>query len=115
MTNRRTRDRKVAGSIPSRIGEEIFFFFFIQSQLTVLTFIPCPLYPTPCYRSDTKKTLLILPKVQVQVTTKHEYKRDPTKSGRCGLCCPRIVWDLSGKRPHTQLVKEHSFTVVSVR
>ena len=35
--------------------------------------------PPPCYRSSTKQTPVILPKVQGQVSPKHAYTLDPKK------------------------------------
>ena len=52
-----------------------------------------------------KRPLSFCQKCRWQVTPKHTYTLDP--------CCPGIVWNLSGKQAHMQLVREHSATAVS--
>ena len=51
-----------------------------------------------------------------QVTPKHAYTLDPTKSEWATIpLSPGIVWEPIRKRAHKQLVREHSVTVVSAR
>ena len=61
------------------------------------------------------KDSVILPKVQVAVTPKHVYILDPKKSEWADYAVQAKRGNLSGKRVHTQLVRERSPAVVSVR
>ena len=74
---------------------------FFQSLFFVLTPIRCPFHPgvTACVR---KRPRSFGQKCRWQVTFRHAYTYDPTKSDWA-------VW------AHTQLVKERSSTVVSAR
>ena len=49
-----------------------------------------------------------------QVISKHAYIFDPTKSEWADYAAV-LVWEPIRKRAHTQLVREHSATVVSAR
>ena len=108
-----TCDRKVVNSNPGRSGRRIFFF--VQSQLCVLTFTWCPFHP----RVNTvasKRPQSFCQKRRWQVTPKHAYILDPWPNKvREGwlCCCPSIVWEPIRKCTHTQLVGEHSATVIS--
>ena len=55
----RTHDRKVSGSSPTGVASE-----FSSSGSTVCALISVAV-PPPCYRSSTKETPIILPKVPV--------------------------------------------------
>ena len=105
----RTLDRKVASSNPGRSGGENFL---LQSQLCVLSLIRCPFQPhVPAVVR--KRSRSFCQKCRWQVTPKHAYTLDPTKSELAD--CPGMVWEPIRKRAHTQLVREHSVTVVSAR
>ena len=79
--------------------------FFLQSYLCVLTLIRCPFHP--------RVTPVILPNVQVAGYTKTRIHLWPNEVGVGWLClCPDIVWEPFRIRTHTQLVREHSATVV---
>ena len=73
---RRTRDRKVASSNPGRSGGENFL---LKSQVCVLTLIRCSFHPrvTAVARKTPRS---VCQKCRWQVTPKHAYSLDPTKS-----------------------------------
>ena len=72
--------------------------------------------PPPYYRSGTKKTPVILPKVQVAGYTQTRVHPWPNEVGVGWLCrCAGIVWEPFRKRAHTQLIRKHSDTVFSAR
>ena len=49
-----------------------------------------------------------------QVTPKHAYTLDPVKSELADYAtCPGIVWEPIRKLTHTQIIREHSVTVIS--
>ena len=76
MLERRTRDRKFASSNPGRSGGRIFF---LQNQLCVLTLIQCPFHPR--VTAVARKTpWSFCQKWRWQVTPKHAYTLDPSKS-----------------------------------
>ena len=50
-----------------------------------------------------------------QVTPKHAYTLDPTKSEWADYAAVQAVWEPIWKRVDTQLVWDHSATVVSAR
>ena len=54
-------------------------------------------------------------KCRWQVTAKHAYNLDPTKLEWADFAVQAQCGNPSGKRAHTQLVREHSATVVSAR
>ena len=61
-----------------------------------------------------KRPRSLCQKCRWQVTPKHAYTFDPTKSEWGWLChCPGIVWEPIRKRAHMQLIREHSVIVVS--
>ena len=102
---RRTRDRKVASSNPGRSGGRIFF-----SRGADL-FGVCP---TPGVTAVVRKRpRTFCQKCKWQVTPKHTYTFDPTKSEWSDEATVRGVKEPIRKRTHTQLVKEHSVTVAS--
>ena len=73
---RRVCDRKVASSNPDRERRENFL---LRSQLCVLTLIRCPFHP--CVAAVARKRLRsFCQKCRWQVTPKHAYTLDPTKS-----------------------------------
>ena len=87
--------------------------FLLQSQLCVLTLYSVSV-PPQCYRSGMLKTPVILPKVQVAGYTWTHIGPWPNEVGVGWLYCyPGIVWEPIRKRAHTQLVREHSVTVIS--
>ena len=73
---RRTRDRKVASSNHGRSGGE---FFFLQSLLCVLTLTRCPFH-TRVTTVTRKRPRSFCKKCRWQVTPKHAYILDPSKS-----------------------------------
>ena len=54
-------------------------------------------------------------KFKWQVILKHAYVLDPTKSEWAVYTVQALSWNLSGKRSHKQLVREHLSKVVSAR
>ena len=64
----------------------------------------------PSYRSGTEKTPVILAKAQCQVTPKHAFTIDAVKSKWANY--KDTVSEPIRKRAQTQLVREHSATVV---
>ena len=114
LVERWTRDRKVPGLISGRNGWRIFF---CRGNT------PCWLFfgvsdPSPCYRSGTTKTPVILPKVQVAGYAWTRIHPWPSKAGMGWLCCPGIgvyYGNVLGKWAHTQLIRERSSEVVSTR
>ena len=114
---RRTRDRKVAGSNPDRSGGRIFFF---QSSLCVLTLIRCPFHPRVTEVAR-KKPRSFWQKCGWQVTPKHPYALDPTKSDwaddaavqahRGNLSGNELTRNLSGNiRPQSSQLAEPLWT-----
>ena len=75
MVEHRTRDRKVASSNPGRSGERIFF----SSQLCVLTLTRRPFHPSVTAEAR-KRPRSFFQKCRWQVTPKHAYTHDPSKS-----------------------------------
>ena len=73
---RRTRDRKAASSNPGRSGGGNFL---LKSQACVLSLIRCPFHPrvTAVARKSPRS---VCQKCRWQVTPKHAYSLDPTKS-----------------------------------
>ena len=109
---RPTRDRKVASSNPGRGGGE-----FSTLELTLCADSYSVSVPPPCYGSGTKKTLVILPKNSGGggVKNKHAYTLDQTKSAWVDYATVQAqCGNPIRKRAHTQLVREHSATAVSV-
>ena len=94
-------------------GRRIFFFtvnFVCWLLLTSYSVSD----PPPCYHSGTLKSPVILPKVQVAGYTWTSIRHWPNEVGVNWLChCPGIVLEPIRKQAHTQLVREHSTTVVS--
>ena len=89
--------------------------FLLQSQLCVLTLIRCPFHPRVTAVAR-KRPRSFCQKCRWQVTPKQANILDPTKSEWADLCrYPGIVWEPIRKRAHTQLIREHSVTVVSAR
>ena len=74
---RGTRGRKVASSNPGRSGERIFFS---RVNFCVLTLIRCPFHPRVTAVARKKKARSFCKKCSWQVTPKHAYTLDPTKS-----------------------------------
>ena len=109
---RRTRDQKVASSNPCTSGGRIFFFF-LQSQLRVLTLIRCPFHPHVIAVAR-KRPWSFCQKCRWQVTLKHAYTHDPKKSEWADYAAVQ-AWcgNPVRKRARTQLVREHSVTAVS--
>ena len=78
-----------------------------QSKLCVLILIQCPFH-TCVTAVACKRPRPFCQKCRWQVTPKH------AKVGVGWLCCcAGIVWEPIRKRAHTQLIREHSATVVS--
>ena len=73
---KQTRDRKVASSNPGRSGGKIFFSIV---KLCVLTLIRCPFHPRVTAVAR-KRPRSLRQKCKWQVTPKHAYTLDPTKS-----------------------------------
>ena len=105
---RRTRDRKVASSNPGRSGGRIFFFR--------VNFV--------CWLFGVRSTP-VLPQWHVKYPVHsaksaggrlHLNTHTPLTHRVGWLCrCPGRVWESIRKCVHTQLVREHSATVVSAR
>ena len=106
LAERRTHDRKVASSNPGRSGGRI------SSKVCVLTLIRCPFHPhvTAVAR---KRPRSFCQKCRWQVTHKHEYIPDPTKSEWADYAVQAQCGNLSGKRAYMQVVRKHSATVFS--
>ena len=105
----RTRDRKVASSNPGRSGGRIFF-----SRVNFVCWLlfgvrSTPVLPQwhvkdPCHSAKSAGRRLHL----------NTYTSLTQQVGVGWLChCPGIVWESIRKRAHTQLIREHSVTVVS--
>ena len=90
--------------------------FLLQSQLCVLTLIRCPYHPRVTAVAR-KRSRWFCQKYRWQDTHKHAYTLDPSKKVGVGWLhrCPGRVWESIRKRSLTQLVREHSVTVVSAR
>ena len=105
-----THDWKVASSNPGRSSRRIFF-----SRFNSLCWLLFGVHSTPMLPQwNIKKTLVILPKVQVAGyiwTCIHPW---PNEFGVGWLCsCPGIAWERIRKKAHKQLIRELSATVVS--
>ena len=88
---------------------------FSSPELCMLTLIRCPFHPRVTAMAR-KRPRSFCQRCRWKVTPKHGYTFDPTKSEWAGYArCPGIVWEPIRKRAHTQLVREHSATVVSAR
>ena len=72
---RRTRARKIVSSNPGRSGRRIFF-----SRVCVLTLIRCPFQPSVTAVAR-KRPRSFCQKCRWQITPRHAYTFDPTKSG----------------------------------
>ena len=104
-----TRDRKVVSSNPwQERGEN----FLLQSQLCVLTLIQCLFQPhvTAVARKIPRS---FCQKCKWQVTPKHAYTFDPTKSEWADYAAVQALCGKIRKRAHTQHFREHSVTVIS--
>ena len=110
---RRTHDRKVASSIPGRNSGRIFFFFF--SWVNFLYWLlfdvrSAPLLPQwqvkdpGHFAKSAGGRLYLNTHIPLTIGTKSEWADFAVKAYR---------GNLSRKRAHTQLVKEHPDTVVS--
>ena len=108
---RRTRNRTVASLIPGRSGGRIFF-----SRVDFVCWLLFGVCSTPVSSQWHVKDSGHSAKRSggsLQLNTRTHW---PNEVGVGWLCrCPDIVWELIKKRAHTQLVKEHSVTVVSAR
>ena len=103
-----THDGKVVSSNPGRRGRRMFF----SSQLCVLTLIWCPFHPCVTTVAH-KRPGSFCQKCRWQVIPKHAYPW-PIEVGVGWLChCPDRVLESIRKWAHTQLIGEHSVTVVS--
>ena len=109
LVRSRTRDRKAASSNPGRSGGRIFFS---RSTFLCWLFNRCPFHPRVAAVA-LKRPRSFCQKCNWQVTPNHAYTLDSTKSEWAEYV--GIMWEPIRKRVHTQLVKEHSVTVVSVR
>ena len=86
LLERRVREKKVASSIPGTRGGRSFFFFSLQSSLSVLTPIRCPfhLHVTALAR---KRTRSFCQKCRWHVTLAEPLWTDPvTKKSGISLC-----------------------------
>ena len=91
---RRTRGRKVASSIPGRSGGRILF----SSQLCVLTLLRCPFHPRVTAMAR-KRPRSYCQKGRWQVTPKHAYTLDPSKSEWADYAAVRAEYgNLSGNK-----------------
>ena len=108
---RRTGDRRVASSNPSRKGGRIFF-----SRINVVCWLLFAVRSTPVLsqwhardRGHSAKSAGGRCHLNMHTLL--------TRQGRSGLICrcPGLVWKPIRKRAHTQLVMENSATVVSAR
>ena len=88
----------------------------LHGILCVLTLMRCPFHPRATAVAH-KRPRSVCQKCRWQVTSKHAYTFDPTKPEWANyICrCPGSVWEPIRKRAHTQLVREHSATLVSAR
>ena len=108
---RQTRDRKVVSSNPGKSGGRIFFFGvnFVCWLLFGVRSTPilqqCHV-KDPCYSAKSAGGRLHL--------NTHTPLTQRSRSGWL-FRCPGIVWEPIRKLAQTQLVTEHSTTVVSVR
>ena len=83
-----------------------------QSELSVLILIRCPLH-TRVASVARKRPRSFLQKCRRQVTPEYAYTLDSTKSERADYVVQAFWRNLSGKRTHSQLVRERSAAVVS--
>ena len=88
--------------------------FLLQGQLCVLTVIWCPFHPRVTAVAR-KRSRSFCQKCRWQVIPKHAYTLDPSKSEWADYAAVQAEWESIRKRAHTQLVREHSVTVVSAR
>ena len=110
LVERRSRDRNVASSNPGRSGGVIFFS---RVDFCVLTLIRCPFHPRVTAAAR-KRPPSFCQKCRWQVTPKYAYM-PLTQRCRNRLTVPLSRHSVGPirKRAHTQLVREHSATVVS--
>ena len=114
LIEHRTRDRKVASSNPGRSGGESFL---LHSWLSVLTLVGCPFHPVlrhwhvkdPGHSAQSAGGRLYL-NTHTPLTI-HPWPNEVEVGWLCR--CPGIAWEAIRKRAHTQLVREHSATVIS--
>ena len=89
--------------------------FLLQSQLCMLTLIRCPFHPRVTVVAR-KSFRPFCQKCKVAGYTVTLILPWPNEVGMGWLCrWPGIAWEPIRKRAHTQLVREHSATVVSAR
>ena len=87
----------------------------ILCPISVLTLIRCPFHPRVTAVAR-KRPRSFCQKCRWQVTPKTLLRPSLNEVGLGWLCrCPGIVWEPIRKQAHTQLVREHSVTVVSAR
>ena len=108
LEERRTCDRKVAGSIPGRSGGSIFF-----SRVNFLCWFLFGVRSTPVLRQW--HVTIFCQKSRWQVTSKQECTLDPTSRQWADYTVQAQCGDLSGIRAYTQLIGELLSTAVSAR
>ena len=87
-----------------------------SSRVNFLCWLLFGVHSTPHVTAVARKRLRsFCQKCRWQVTPKHAYILDPTKSGWADNAAVQAVWELIRKRAHTKLVGEHLATVVSDR
>ena len=107
----RTRDRKVASSNPHRSGGRIFF-----SRVNSLRWLLFDVRPIPVFTQWHVKNPGQSAKSAGGGLHVNTHTPWPKEIGVFLLCrSPGIVREPIRKRAHTQLVREHTATVVSVR
>ena len=118
VVERRTRDRKVMGSIHGRSSGRSFF-----PRVKFLCRLILVSVPPPCHRSSTLEMSVIQRKSaggRLQLNTQTPLNQirsllDPTKSELTSYAGQAWRVNLSGKRVRTQHVRERFSTVVSAR
>ena len=116
----RSRDRLLVWALDSwskgcgfKVRQKQQVNFLLQSQLCVLTLIQCPFHHhvTAVAR---RKSQSFCQKVQVAGYTLTRIHLWPNEVREGWLCrCQGTVWEPTKKRAHTQLIREHSVTVIS--
>ena len=84
--------------------------FLLQSQLWVLTLIWCLFHPQVTAVAH-KRHRSFCQKCRGQITPEHLWPIKVRVGWLC--CCAGIVWETTRKRANTQLLREHSVTVIS--
>ena len=110
LVERRNRDRKVVSSNPGRSGGRIFF-----SRVSCVCWLLFGVHSNPLVTAVAcKRPKPFCQKCRWQVIHKKSIHPWPNEVGEGRQCrCPGLLWEPIRKRAHTQLLREHSVTVVS--